>query len=642
MLRVHWLAAIALLLIPSSTLVLAQPLGAQPAPADPAANNQGAQPAAGDPAATGTSHSGAVRTSDAAVREREMTEDVEVLRIILERTIASLYADRPRHHGSASSGFPGGAEDGYGEAMDSSMMMGLSQMSGYESGYGMGAAPGEGSASAVLSPVLGASVFGGVVYQVEVPPLALPDDSERLDASACTYLQKSQWERTAFELRGDFTKTDCRECHDTSRITRADGARGPNLSREVWRRYLNQSVTGAETGASAADGGVSHERVVDALVALLAENGHHFRHLRGDERVSIAVTVRTKSLQPIIPGGGSSMFGSGMPGMSGMGGGSMGGPASAFGGPMGMFSSAFGDEPFPRVGGLPRSSAGGAGNRRPLGSGGGPSDAGNDELAGNLALRQGNAGEAVEAYERALLRAFGHTGSVAKDDRKAVLGSTIPPRLSAAARRIAWKLLAAYVQADKFDTARFFTQHLGKKSDLFSAEGDDDAPAKAEEKISLPGRVVVSATKAQLDDVAAGRLSSLLFRQAVEVRVFDPTAAPAKGSAAEAAPTPGGLSGTVLTVSDELVEMSLGARDGVRRGMQFHVVRGEWMIATVEVVRVESDRAVARVTSHADTPAAVDGTIRRGDRVVSPEALRPSAGGTAPRLQEPEKANETQ
>jgi len=77
---------------------------------------------------------------------------------------------------------------------------------------------------------------------------------------------------------------------------------------------------------------------------------------------------------------------------------------------------------------------------------------------------------------------------------------------------------------------------------------------------------------------------------------------------------PPDLDGLVTRVREsDLVEVSLGADEGLRRGHKLDIFRkGGSYIGRVVVVETSSDRAVARII-----PDFLQGTIRRGDRVAT-------------------------
>ncbi len=76
---------------------------------------------------------------------------------------------------------------------------------------------------------------------------------------------------------------------------------------------------------------------------------------------------------------------------------------------------------------------------------------------------------------------------------------------------------------------------------------------------------------------------------------------------------PGGITGRILRLNaqERLVELSIGSDDGIREGHELQVYRpGETprFLGTVQIVRVDSDRSVGRVTS-------MRAAIERDDRV---------------------------
>ncbi|HUG92387.1 MAG TPA: hypothetical protein VML55_16230 [Planctomycetaceae bacterium] len=681
---------------------------------------------------------GVVVVTDPVQQAREMIEDVEVLRTILEREIGALYGTggqrANRSAGAAAGlGLPFDPTKLLAEGDSYSMMksspMGGGGMPGMAGGMGgpMGRSPmgGRGAAATTSAPPaarpLGAYVEDlGVVYQLELPALREPPPArERADASECTYLSRTEWQRTRQELRGELTVADCRKCHQMA-DNGYDGASYHHdaLAIADCHKCHDPAAMGAfpEGGfpvlrsfsfhgqhARGTSGGPTREELVDRLLSVLAENGRHVRHLAGEERIAIAVSV-----QPRRPATG------GAAGMSPYGGDDFGGDGAGYGGEAGYVPDEGGydsmdvdgyGESESRGGALPglgaspmrssatptqaRSSAGGArsagpgarggsvpggasapsragagpatgespgpspfeagndpdsgapsspGAKRPTRSGatlgagrGGPfgrppggltGDAGNDELAGDLHLRQGQAAAAAAAYERALLKAYDlEDHGYDPDGGRTSLASRISPQTPPAERRLFQKLLQAYVAAGNMDDAR---QLLGKWPDDRAGgtakrvpRGSESTPAPP-----LPARLVVSATKVQLDAVASGKLSRDEFAKQALVRWFDPQAPDEQAKTAAEADR---VEGVVLNAQREFVEVSLGVDDGTARGAALRIERGGTLIGEAEVVFIARDRSVARIIRKQD----VGVEVQRGDRVTPTRKSEEAPGGSA-------------
>jgi cell division protein FtsB len=89
----------------------------------------------------------------------------------------------------------------------------------------------------------------------------------------------------------------------------------------------------------------------------------------------------------------------------------------------------------------------------------------------------------------------------------------------------------------------------------------------------------------------------------------------AKGLTADAlvAHIPPRVEGVVLEVSGgDLIEISIGADDGLREGHPLHVYRGNSYIGQIEIRRTGPDRAVGQIKKDMQR-----GQIKRGDRVTS-------------------------
>jgi hypothetical protein len=283
---------------------------------------------------------GVVVVTDPVQQAREMIEDVEVLRTILEREIRSLYVLDDSSTGSSGAG---GATGGVGRSMSGmagagmrsmagmgsmdgmSGMMGMGSMSmgardpmggGSPFGRGMpGASMGTGSGSASASTTQGSPVLGayledlGIVYQLELPAFREPPAAqEQVDASQCTYLASTEWQRTRLELRGELTVADCRKCHQMpENATPGAAYHHGQLSLGDCHKCHDQGAVGEprRTGfstlkglsfhlrqAAASSGGPTREQLIDRLLRVLADNGSHIRHLVDDERIAIAISVQ--------------------------------------------------------------------------------------------------------------------------------------------------------------------------------------------------------------------------------------------------------------------------------------------------------------------------------------------------------------
>jgi len=86
-----------------------------------------------------------------------------------------------------------------------------------------------------------------------------------------------------------------------------------------------------------------------------------------------------------------------------------------------------------------------------------------------------------------------------------------------------------------------------------------------------------------------------------------------RGISAAETDVPPPLRGKVLAVStSDLLELSLGADDGIRAGNTLEVFRGNSYLGRVQVVKTESNRAVAKIL-----PDFKKGAIQKGDDVAT-------------------------
>jgi tetratricopeptide (TPR) repeat protein len=212
----------------------------------------------------------------------------------------------------------------------------------------------------------------------------------------------------------------------------------------------------------------------DILLKLLADNGKHFFRLGPDESLTVAITFRAPPQ-----------------GLAGIG------PI-----PLGL------DFGFPTSGDtFLRPTAGSEKPPTPLAPvnnadkqpqpAAGPSRASTWQdyvLLGDLHMKQKKAEEAIKAYEQAL-------------------GMNPEPRNAAT---ILQQLARAYLDAKKVDEARAAE---AKAQRLFSSLMQLTTKEKPVETkpVPLPGKLIISATKKQLDDVGSGRMSFEDFRKAASV-----------------------------------------------------------------------------------------------------------------------------
>ncbi|MFL5339698.1 MAG: tetratricopeptide repeat protein [Gemmataceae bacterium] len=281
---------------------------------------------------------------------------------------------------------------------------------------------------------------------------------------------------------------------------------------ETTRRQLRGEKSEAPASAK-------KSTVADILLKVLAENGKNFSQLPPNESVTLAVTFRG---QANTGGGGGMMPGPGMGSMMG------GGPAAGGSG-MGPMPGAAGP------GGAMGPTAGGSGGGPPMGPGGkggpnygamggpgigpgggdsagGPLTADRElELLGDLHVKRGNLSEAASAYDRARKQAGGDQARV---------------------RELSKKLAEIYLKIGNLEAARKALEvpaPAAAGSGALTASGGGGSTGKPAPAMKLPGKLIVSAPKQLLDQVAGEHISVSDFQKQVTFDVF-PGDAPPKSS----------------------------------------------------------------------------------------------------------------
>ena len=84
------------------------------------------------------------------------------------------------------------------------------------------------------------------------------------------------------------------------------------------------------------------------------------------------------------------------------------------------------------------------------------------------------------------------------------------------------------------------------------------------------------------------------------------------GVSLDAPATPPKLNGQVLAVNKEkMLEVSFGSDDGIRVGSKLQIYRGDQYLAEVDVISVDTDRAVAKISGRQYGP------VKKGDNVTT-------------------------
>lgn len=339
----------------------------------------------------------------------------------------------------------------------------------------------------------------GVVYQLTAPRLFEEPEKKKTDDDAAESV--TRWEATRLRIQG---KTD------TSVKAQAD-APGKTWPRGFEVRHSHARPT--------------KSLLVEGLLDMLAENGHNFRELKPDERVTVAITFSKEEESSAgggqNPGGQAAGYGGGMYGGS-AGYGSMGmfgeedsgGMEEMMGsgmmGPGGMMEGGDEEGDFEGTGmrmdsgmGMDMGSGMGMGMDTTDSMMGGMSSAyGSAADAGDLHLRQGNYQKAVETYEKVIRNA------VKADPYKHTPASRHVPLYQ--------KLIQALVGNAQYAEAR----------ELMEAIEDGRAKPGAGGKTGsqFPARLVVSANKSDLDQVAEGKMTRQEFDKRATVEYVDPQA----------------------------------------------------------------------------------------------------------------------
>jgi hypothetical protein len=207
----------------------------------------------------------------------------------------------------------------------------------------------------------------------------------------------------------------------------------------------------------------------DAILKVLADNGHHFGQLDAKESLTVVVTFRKGGDQP---------------------------EQAAAGDPNAQKVTAQ-----PQTTGPAKTGTGTTSDQGVTGSvvKGQDSSARDHELLGDLHLKQGKALDAVESYDKAL--------KLLKEQVKSEPGA---PGLAASLRALRIKLAQAQLTAGNVEAAR-------KTLDL-QIEGPGDRPQVTDKKpAALPAKLIIAAPKELLDLAGAGKISFEEFKKTATV-----------------------------------------------------------------------------------------------------------------------------
>ena len=233
-----------------------------------------------------------------------------------------------------------------------------------------------------------------------------------------------------------------------------------------------------------------HKPLSDVILKVLADNGQHFSGLGDGERITAAVTFR--------------------------------GAASCNNCHQNPWGSPTGQQlpiEFFQLNGLPTETPG-----APAPTSGGPgyvTDARNAALLGDLHMKQGKPQEAIQAYQKAadqLTQMITHQ----QQTEVGLTQKDVPALLTAI--DLCNKLADAYVQSGQQDAGSGMLKKAGdlaKQAQKLTGAPVTTNPPPA--LATLPGKLVVSATKKQLDDVGSGKMTFEEFRKAATVDYTKPS-----------------------------------------------------------------------------------------------------------------------
>jgi hypothetical protein len=253
--------------------------------------------------------------------------------------------------------------------------------------------------------------------------------------------------------------------------------------------------------------------IADAVLRVLADNGKNLGRLPEGENVTVALTlVQTQACvnchRAADPGAlrhtlGSAGGGAAPPGSSGPG---SAGPSAGGGAPAGGPGIGSGGGRPPGTGGGPPSGPG-------VGAGAGASPDGAGEraefrkhaLMGDLAMKQQDYNQAVEAY------------------RKAIAGYR-PQTSDSAARleliEVATKMARSLIAQGKTQEAENIVKSIIKMTDQLATTQQGDKPAQDKPAMPLPGKLIITVPKKVLDQAGTGKMSFDEFRKAATVDHF--------------------------------------------------------------------------------------------------------------------------
>lgn len=433
----------------------------------------GAQDDAAADAATVLSRDTIVVTSPRQMA-REISEDLEIFRRILQQAVGELYSARSSKWSLSSAADTADPYNGPLGLHDS--VLRITRLD----------APSGPQTEPLATWIPGR----GVMFQIESSPLwASVPQTEQRQSAECPFMSQPLWKRTQMELSGEARQIDCRKCHGGTSLSAAE-PNNPNVSLP----YPLADVKGdfkLKIASESRRNAPTREELLERVLGLLAENGRNFRHLGGSDTVTVAFTFRemplreTTAVEPYRPNGSSS-------------------------------SAAKPNKP--------RRTEGAEGAMTAFAQGGDSLSAGSDrrlaeEIEGDLAARSKEWQRAGQAYGQALVKLRQLEGVEIRNPGNK--GWNWEIRATPAHReevlRILTKCIQAKIGAGDLEVAQ---QLLEATSRFIAADATEQRPNQA---ASLPVRLVISVEMSALLKIAKREISRDEFRKQVRVQLIDPT-----------------------------------------------------------------------------------------------------------------------
>jgi tetratricopeptide (TPR) repeat protein len=274
-------------------------------------------------------------------------------------------------------------------------------------------------------------------------------------------------------------------------VSKQEGAPADSSPWEKTRRELR----GEKVTADAKPAETQKKPLAEVVLALLAENGHHFKQLAAEERITVALTLRTSQdcmkCHSTTPVAGMQLDKT------------YAGQVRHFLGKVGTASTLYGQRfPVTSPEWDPVAEA-----IRPKPAARPEED--NDVLLGDVQYKQGRYQEALQAYTRALMKL---------QDKKDPEGQLRRYILLA---EVCSKLAQCYLGLGENNQAQKMMEVARKFSDA-AIKKSEEQPDKGK-RPHLPAQLVIFATKAQLDQVASRKMSLEEFSKAasVDYRTFE-------------------------------------------------------------------------------------------------------------------------